>query len=171
MSKDLPITDCSSYRHRLARCTKEIDALNKAGNKALHGAYELSKDRNEIYAQIIQAEMLLAGLWIARSVDNDDLALESANYDEEFSPVLRDLLIDPEYHETYSFWDGISLRFDDGVVTLSLPQNKASEFILDHYIEVDLEILDMNRDMLAAKLEVVEKLLIDMRGKATLDVR
>lgn len=154
--------DCSSYRHRLGRVTTAMDDLNESGNKALHDAYDLSKKRDEIYAQIIQAEMLLAGSWQVRSTDDGDLILESADYDEEFSPPLQKLL-SPDYHEEYRFWGhGIALRFDDGTVTLRFPQDKAGEFIIDHHINIDLGNLVKNRDTLAEKLAVAEKLLVDM---------
>lgn len=152
-------------REQLNTLSKAIDDLNKVGNKAFHDAYDLQGDRVKVYVQIIKDEKLLAGVWTIKSTEHV-LELEAVEDWESF-PGVRELL-KPDYHESYDFWGYATyLRFNDGVVTLSLQHEDALQFIRDHGIVVDLCNLTKERDDLVIRLDAANALLADMKELTT----
>lgn len=151
-------------RERLDTLSEVIAAHHEAGNKELQDAWRLEKERMKTFAAIIQEEGLLTGSWSFCDDKSQWINLEADEMWEEF-PGLRALL-KPDYHEVYSLWEEPcqTLHFDDGTLTLQIPQEKVSQFVKDHNIIIELERLVDRRNDLVDQLNVTTNLLTEMRA-------
>ena len=159
------MSDCDRERLDILRDIR--DAYKEAGNQAFEDASVLCQEEARILAKIIQDEKLLAGNWTLHDNEGEGwcwINLEADGMWDVF-PALRDLL-EPRFHECYCLWEDISqtLRFDDGALTLRLPHEVAIQFIKDHGIVVGLNRLIDYRGILVEKLDVVNRLLAEMRA-------
>jgi len=115
-------------------------------------------------AVILQEEGLLAGVWKFCGDRSDWVTLEAVAKQGSYPGVC--VLLEPGHHESYSLWGNFSqtLRFDDGTLTLRIPQDQVSQFVADYGIRVDLDNLIQRRDALADQLNIITKLVAEVQG-------
>ena len=151
-------------REREQALTEVIDAHNAGGNQEFENASRLDAERAKTRAAIIQEEGLLFGEWKFCGDRSDWVTLEAKARQDSFPGVC--VLLKPDYHSYYTLWEDFSqtLRFDDGTLTLRIPQSEVSQFVTDYGIKVDLDSLIQRRDALANQLNTVTKLVAEMQG-------